>query len=104
MNLEFNIYELKEDSKQYNALIEKSKSPNNFIIVGEEKDWYKAHMIDDRGLCLIDGLTVDEFSLLIDKNDLQIKTNGFSREIMEMDIPKKYLTINIIENIQRLNT
>lgn len=103
MNLEFNIYKLKEDSKQYKTLIEKPNSPNNFIIVGEEKDWYKAHLIDDRGLCLIDGLTVDEFSLLINKDDLQIKTDGFSREILEMDIPKKYLTTNIIENIQKLN-
>lgn len=103
MNIEFKIYELKEDSKQYNTLVEKPNAPNNFIIVGEENNWYKAHLIDERGLCLIDGLTVDEFSLLINKNDLKIKADGFSVEILEIDIPKKYLTMDIIENIQRLN-
>ena len=103
MNLEFNLYELKEDSRQYNTLVVKPNAPNNFIVIGEEKDWFKAHLIDDRGLCLIDGLNVDEFSFLINKEDLKLKTDGFSREILEMDIPKKYLTVDIIENIQKLN-
>lgn len=106
MNLSFNVHELKETSILYN---EKIKENNEFIIVGEEKlsddyDCYKAHQLGEDGLCFLGGLNIDEFSLLIPKNDLQSKRDSISSSLYEIDIPKNYLTIEIIENIKRLNS
>lgn len=105
MNLNFNIYELKETSILYN---DKIKENNEFIIVGEEElsedyDCFKAHQLDDNGLSLIGGLDIDEFSLLIPKKDLKIKKDvGIIS--CELDIPKEYLTLDIIDNIRKLNS
>jgi hypothetical protein len=107
MILKFKTYQLKEGTKMYKDMVEKTNQPNDFIIVGEEMlgslDCYKAHQIDDRGICFIGGLKIDEFALFIEKKDLKLK-DGLGCEIQEFDIPKKYLTMDIIENIQRLNS
>lgn len=110
MILEFNTYELKEDSKNYKMIIKNDSIPNEFIVIGEEMventPYYKTHHLDSNGLCLIGGLPIDECAFTIRKEDLRLKTfkdglGGY--EIQEIDIPKEYLTMDIIENIQRLN-
>lgn len=107
MKLEFKVYQLKESSILYDRAIKKGNKPNEFIIVGEEKlrdnfDCYKAHQLGENGFIIIGGLNINEFSMLIPKDDL-IPTPGIGVEITEIDIPKQYLTMQIIEDIQRLN-
>lgn len=107
MVLEFKVHQLKEESKSYKRMVADANKPNEFIIVGEEMftdlDCYKVQQMDEKGLCLIGGLTIEEFSLLVQKCDL-IPKPGLGYEIMVIDVPKEYLTIEIIENIQRLNS
>jgi hypothetical protein len=108
MKLEFKVYQLKSDSKMYKKMVEDVNGLNEFIIVGEEKlneefDCYKVQQNDERGICLIDGIMFDEFSFLIKKDELELK-GDIGCEILELDIPKKYLTMDAIENIQRLNS
>jgi hypothetical protein len=107
MFLEFKLYELKETSKLYNSLVKKENNPNEFVVVGEELENFKVQQIEgageDIGITLLDGLSIEEFSLLIPKEDLKFKGDGVGVEITELDIPKKYLSLDIVENIQRLN-
>jgi hypothetical protein len=103
MFLEFQILELKESSRLYNSLVKKGNKTNEFIVVGEESENYKAQQMEDDGICLISGLSIDEFSLLIPKEDLKRKGVEVGIETVELDIPKKYLSLDIIENIQNLN-
>lgn len=103
MNLEFKIYELKESSRYYNILIKDKNQSNEFIVIGEETDYYRACQIDGRGLCLIPGVSLGTFTLQIPKNDLQLKQSWGAFEIKEFEIPKKYLDINTVEDIKRLN-
>jgi hypothetical protein len=103
MKLDFKVYELKKDSKQYPIIIEKFNQPNEFIIVGEDNDWYKVQQIGENGITMIDGLKIDEFCMIVPKEDLELKTENFGVLIQEWDIPKEYLTMTTIENIQRLN-
>lgn len=107
--LEFKLYKLKETSVMYKVAVEDSNNPNEFIIVGEQllsKDYdcYKViQSIDNEDLKLISGLKLDEFGFLIKKDDLEL-TVDWGYESLELDIPKDYLTLDIIENIQRLNS
>ncbi len=109
MILEFKLYKLKETSVMYKVAVEDSNNPNEFIIVGEQllsKDYdcYKViQSIDNEDLKLISGLKLDEFGFLIKKDDLEL-TVDWGYESLELDIPKDYLTLDIIENIQRLNS
>lgn len=108
MKLEFKVYEIKENTRSYKQLIENIKFKNEFIIVGEAKlgeqlDCFKAQAIDEKGITIIGGMKIDEAALFIPKEDMKIIGDGVSYETEEFDIPKKYLTMEIIENIQRLN-
>lgn len=107
MNIEFKVYQLKKGTKMYKTMVEDTKQPNEFIIVGEEMlgklDCYKVHQLDDKGLSLFGGLKIDECAFLLEKKELELKGNDVSYETTELDIPKKYLSMDIIENIQRLN-
>jgi hypothetical protein len=108
MNLEFKLYELKEESRLYKKAVIETKGPNEFIIVGEELlggklDCFKVHQVSEEGICIIGGLLIDECAFTVPKEDLVIKANNCSYESAEFDISKKYLTMEIIENIQRLN-
>jgi len=104
MNIDFKVFELKESSRQYKRLISDSNSTNEFIIVGEKGQYFNAHQVEEKGICLIPGLSIVEFSLMILKDDLILKSVDFGTEVTEMDIPKQYLSVDIIETIQRLNT
>ncbi len=107
MILEFKVCQLKKKSKQYKNLIEDMNNSNEFIIVGEELlgdlDCFKVLQNSEKGICLLGGLKIDEAALLITKDEIELKGDGIGCELLEMDIPKEYLTLEIIENIQRLN-
>jgi len=112
MLLEFKVYQLKEDSRMYSQVMESKNKLNEFIVVGEEilgkksikqLDCYKAIQQEENGIKLLGGLKIDEAAYTIEKKDLILKS-GFGVETSEMEIPREYLTMRIIENIQRLNT
>lgn len=109
MVLEFKTYQLKKESYQYNTLVIDG-APNEFIIVGEQSfdkgrlECYKVHQLEkDGGLKLIAGIELDVLAYTIPKADLELKSVDIGYETVEIDIPKEYLTMDIIENIQRLN-
>lgn len=97
MKLEFDIYNV-EDIGEYLRSIIKG---NEFIIVGEcvgdNEEYFMCHTITD-GLKLIDGVNIQDFSYRIPKNHFKKTIKSVT-----LDIPKKYLTLNIVEDIQRLN-
>lgn len=108
MNLEFKVYELNPEAKLYKMLEKMQKTiKNEFIIVGEEKvgesERYKVHQIEKKGLQLIGGLDIQEIAYSVPKADLKIKGDGIGIEAGIFDIPKEYLNMDIIEEIQRLN-
>jgi hypothetical protein len=107
MLLEFKVYQLKEGTRTYDSFVKISNKPNDFIIVGEEKlskdyDCYKVQQVYENGICMLGGLMIDEAALLVKKDELELK-GDIGYETQEFDIPKKYLTMDIIENIKRLN-
>jgi ADP-heptose:LPS heptosyltransferase len=108
MILEFKLFKLKEDSRLF-KLINKITKLNEFIIVGEEKvedkEYYKIHQLTENGLQLIGGLPLDEVAYSVEKSDL-IPTNegGIGIDYTEIDVPKEYLNMDLIETIQRLNS
>ncbi len=101
MNLEFKIYKLNKDSKMLDILC-KNDQNNEFIVVGEEvlgeKKHLKVHQIGDKGICFIADFKLDEFTAIVEKEELQ--TTCYT---VTFDIPKEGLTLDIIENEQRLN-
>lgn len=102
MILEFNIYKLKQESKMYKRLVEKDNGINEFIIIGEEDEYFKVQQLYENGLIMIGGLKIDESAYHVLKSDLENKVE-LGWEIQEIDVPREYLTMDIIENIQRLN-
>jgi hypothetical protein len=102
MNINFPIYWLKKDSDTYNRW---SKAPmlkqyidSDFIVVGENRDNLKCISVDNNEICLIGGLMLDEVTYLIPESDMErtAYTNEFN-------IPKKYLSLDTVENIQKVN-
>lgn len=104
MLLNFKIHTLKKTSNVLNMEI-KAGGSNVFIIVGEEEyngvDYFRSHHIGDK-LILISGEKLDEQAYRIPKADFE-QLGGIYNEI-QLDIPKKYLTLEIIQDIQRLNS
>lgn len=112
MILEFKVLELGKDTKQFKslkAIHKRIKNPNRefvneFIVVGSESsdniDYYKVQQLSCKGLVLIGGLKLDEISLIIPKSDFIWDGVTYT----EIDIPKEYLDIDIIETIQNLNS
>lgn len=97
MRLEFDLYKVEDMDECLKSIIK----GNEFIIVGElmvdNEEYFMCHTITD-GIKLIDGVNIQDFSYRLPKN--YFKKTGVS---VEFDIPKKYLTLDIIEDIQRLN-
>lgn len=105
MILNFKIYELKESSALYDLIFKGVKNPTNeFIIVGEDKslNLFKVQQVDKGEIILINGLKIDEFAVVVSKEDIQIK-GDLGVEIQEFDIPKEYLTLDAVDTILRLN-
>lgn len=62
------------------------------------KDHLKAHQVEEKGICFIADFMLDEFTAIVEKEDLQPTCYTVT-----FDIPKERLTLDIIENVQRLN-
>jgi hypothetical protein len=104
MLLEFKLYEVKESSNLYKLTCAEDSSKNTFIIVGEENErYFQVQQIDEKGLGLISGLKINQAAFIVKKEDIKLKSGGFGYESVELDIPKEYLTLDIIEGIIRLN-
>ena len=103
MKLELEIYRLKETSKLYKKLVGNNNKSNEFVIIGEWSDYYKVYKVENGSIYLISGLKMDEPSLLIPKGDLEINIDALGIKVLEIHIPKEYLTLDIIEDIYRLN-
>ena len=103
MILKFIVYELQESSTYYKTIFNGGNRPNKFIVVGEEGSMFKLQQIEEDGISFLGELTIDEFTIMLPKEDMKLKGDGVSTEIQEFDIPKKYLTLDIIETIKRLN-
>ncbi len=99
MILEFKVYELQESSAFYKTIFNGGNRPNEFIVVGEEGIYFKLQQIDEDGISFLGDLPIDELTLMLPKEDLNHKNNTFA----EFDIPKKYLSLDIVETIQRVN-
>lgn len=114
MKLEFRAVELKEDSKWLKRMkkqTEMLKANNNlrhemkneFIIVGEEsienEEYYKVNQLNESGLCIFGGLDLATISLSIPKREF--KWDGETFTIL--DVPKESLTVDLIDDIKRLN-
>lgn len=108
MILEFKLYKVKETSTAYRNFLKDNNNFNEVIIVGErflskDYDCYRViQFTDGKNLKLINGLKLDELGFLIKKDDLEL-TLDCGYESVGLDIPKNYLTMDIIEDIQRLN-
>lgn len=111
MKLEFKVFKLKEESQSLKYIknrIERLKKDgklkynlkNEFIIVGEENEYYKVQQLHENGLTLVDGLDIEELSLRLLKKELE--WDGVTFTIL--DIPKKYLNIDIVDNIKIINS
>lgn len=104
MKFEFKLYEINTNTKLWKQIIKNdAAAPNDFIIIGEDEKYYKTHHIGNEGLILIPGLAFGELAYLINKEDLKLQGNGVYFDTMTLDIPKKLLTVDIIESIIMLN-
>lgn len=79
---------------------------NEFILVGEwEKEgtqFYQLQHLGEDGIKLIGGIKIDRSAYLVEKKDVILQVSN-DYIFTELDIPKEYLTMDVIESIQRLN-
>lgn len=107
MIVEFKTYNLNENSDAF-KIMKNYNTCNEVVIVGEEKigneEYFKVLQLKDTGMRLIKGLSLQEQSFYVKKEDL-IPTNigGIGTDYIEIDIPAEYLSVGIIEDVQRLN-
>ena len=106
MKIEFNLFRLKKNSKTYQKWSEKPYMQKevdcDFIIVGEEKIGDKLYLrgcsIHDDKLTLIGGLQLNDTAYHIPEEDLE-----YTSCLSEFNIHKKYLSLGVLEDIQRIN-
>ena len=105
MKFEFKVHKLKQGSKGYDQLVTTRNDKNEFIIVGEdlELNLFCVHQLDNKGILLIGDLPIDECAYLVNKDDLELSHDDISCEIVELDIPKRNLTLDTVDSIKRLN-
>lgn len=111
MKLEFKLLKINEKNRLFKQLSNFNKN-NEFVAVGEEtiegnKYLKVVQLIDGEdgstGLKLIGGLKLDIAAYSIEKNELKPKGDGVGIDYLELEIPKEYLTLKLIETIQMLN-
>lgn len=106
MNIEFNLFKLKKDSKTYKQWSTKTYMQKeidcDIIIVGEEKLgdilYLRGATIQDGKLSLIGGIQLNDMAYHIPEEDLEYTSCS-----AEFNIHKKYLSMGLIEEIQRIN-
>lgn len=107
MLLKFNLFKINEDSKLF-RLLKKYDKTNEFIVVGKEiidrKEYLKVHQLGKKGLCLLGGFKLDECAYSIPKDEIKPYGDGIGIDYVEMKIDKKYLSVDLIETIQNLNS
>ncbi len=98
MKLEFKTYKINEDSFYWKTICKNIKNPiNRFVIVGEEnQDHYLVHHDE---IFTISNMKITETAAPVKKEDLTL----IPHEYADYDVPRKNLTMKIIEEIQRLN-
>ncbi|SFM09735.1 hypothetical protein [Pelosinus propionicus] len=104
MKLDFKVYKLKESSKMFKQLLANDDT-NEFIVVGEDAEagFLRVQQFGKKGIVLFGGLNIDECAYLVKKEDLELDCDDMSHSVFEIDIPKKYLTLDIVDSIKRLN-
>lgn len=109
MDLDFKTFKIKEDS-DYVKILKQYNSKNEFIKVGEmnkgDKTYCKMLQLDENGITLFGGggLKLDEIALGIPQSELELTGDGVGVDYTTLDIPKKFLTMELIEDIQKLNS
>jgi hypothetical protein len=106
MNIEFIIFKLKKDSKTYQQWSTKDYMQKeldcDIIIVGEEKLgdtlYLRGSTIQDGKLSLIGGLQLNDMAFHVPEEDLEYISCS-----AEFNIHKKYLSMGLVEDIQRIN-
>lgn len=108
MNLEFKILTLKEDSetfKKHKDNYDRLPNPrcsfsNEFIVVGDDDKCFETLGLTDKGLTLIADFKIDVCAYIMPKEDFEWDGSSYA----VLDIPKERLSLEIIENIQRINS
>jgi len=108
MLLEFKLFKMDEKSEAYiklKAIYDRFPNPrhefiNEFIVVGEvtEDDCYKVLQLHEEGLSLF--YKIKEIAYILPKKDFIWDEITYT----EIDIPKEYLDMDTIEEIQKLNS
>lgn len=100
MKLEFIIYEINGDSILWKTI----KGDNEFILIEEEEKFYKVLQVNNEILKLTPGLRLNQIAYTVEKNMVKKKEDKMGRNLyVEFDIPKPFLTVEIINNIRTLN-
>lgn len=112
MKLEFRLIKLKESSKLLARMKEHTEEVrdnlrcemlNEFIIVGEKyvKDvrHYKVNQLNENGLSIFGGLDLAAIALCVPQTEFEWDGETF----IILDVPKENLTVNLIDDINRLN-
>lgn len=110
MDLELITYQLKKDTGEYERIVKGGEfgtgtsEDNQFVIVASQgKDVY-AHQIKDEILVLLPGLDIVEQAYLVPKKSLKLYQKGqCGTTISEFNIDLKYLTLEIVAEIKKLN-
>lgn len=108
VKLKFKLYEIDKDTMLFKNCF-KFINKNEFIVVGEtlikrndgfsDIDCYKMINVDD-GIKILNGFDIVETAYIVEKRYVEPK----GEEFIVLDIPKKYLDGEIIENIKSLNS
>lgn len=100
MKLEFKTYTINEETHLWETICKNvnSNPVNRFIIVGEDKKTGNL-LIHNNDILAIADIKITETAFTVKKEDLTL----IPFEYAEYDIPRKNLTMKIIEDIQRLN-
>lgn len=111
MNIEFYVYKIKEGSETKKYMEDIIKGPNEFIIVGEkmigpkdqELTFAKVLQLRDSTITLFADMPIDALAFLIKRDELEFKGDGVGIESVTLDVPNKNLTLEVVDNIKKLN-
>lgn len=108
MKLEFKVVYLKDNSDSLRKLKKtfdrlpnpRHKFSNEFIIVGENERYLKLLQLHEDGITLVADFPLDYVTYEIPKEDILWDGMLYT----ELNIPKDRLSVDIIENVIRLNS